>query len=69
MVQKAEKLGNAPAPKGSQTVVILNNAQSLVKLTPYNTEHTDQFQTNPSSFRLAAVLKERKRCRETNEGR
>lgn len=41
--------------KALQTVVILDNAQSLVNLTPLTTEHTDHFQTNPSWSRLAAV--------------
>lgn len=38
-----------------QTVVILDNVQSLVKLTPWTAECTDHFQTNTSWLRLAAV--------------
>lgn len=41
--KKLTKLANRPPTKAMKTVVILENVQSLVKLTPYNTEHTDHF--------------------------
>lgn len=51
----AVDLTSTRLPKAELTLVILDNVQSLVELTPRRTEQWDRFQMKPSWLRLAAV--------------